>query len=163
MGFYFALWGIGVYNKNMKIINRKAFYDYHILEKFEAGIVLTGPEVKSLKEGKASLDDAFVQIKDNQALLINGRIHPYKFADNRDYDPTRTRKLLLHKKEITSLLSKTKQSNLTIVPTAWYTIGQGVIKIELALARGKKKYDKREAIKRKDLQRETEQILRGKI
>lgn len=147
----------------MKIVNRKAYYDYQILEKFEAGIVLTGAEVKSLKEGKASLDDAFVQIRDNQAFLVNARIHPYKFADNKDYEPTRTRKLLLHKKETISLLSKTQQSNLTIVPTSWYTIGHGIIKIELALARGKKKYDKREAIKKKDQQRETEQILRGKL
>jgi len=148
----------------MKIVNRKAYYDYNILDKFEAGIILTGAEVKSLKDGKGSLDDAFVQIRDQQAFLINARIHPYAFADNKDYEPTRSRKLLLHKKEIISLLSKTKQSSLTIVPTAWYTIGRrGIIKIELALARGKKKYDKREAIKKKDIDRETEQILRGKI
>lgn len=145
----------------MKITNRKAYYDYEILEKFEAGIVLTGGEVKSLKEEKGSLQDSFVQIRDGEAFLVNAHINPYKFADNRNYDPKRTRKLLLHHKEIISLLSKIKQSNLTIVPVSWYTTGH-TIKTELAIARGKKQYNKREAIKRRDIERETEQILRGK-
>lgn len=147
----------------MKIVNRKAYYDYHILEKFEAGIVLTGGEVKSLRAEKASLNDSFVHIKDGEAYLVNAHINPYQPADNRNYDPKRTRKLLLHKKEITSLLSKINQSNLTIVPVLCYTAKRGTVKVELALARGKKQYDKREAIKRKDIDRETEQILRGKI
>jgi len=147
----------------MKVINRKAFFDYHILEKFEAGIILTGGEVKSLRSEKASLNDSFVHIKDGEAFLVNAHINPYQPADNRNYDPKRTRKLLLHKKEIITILSKINQSNLTIVPVSCYTVKHGTVKVELALARGKKQYDKREAIKRKDINRETEQILRGKF
>jgi len=146
----------------MKIVNRQAYYNYEIREKFEVGIVLSGGEVKSLKEEKGSLQDSFVQIREGEAYLVNAHINPYKFAANNDYEPKRTRKLLLHKKEITFLLSKTKQGNLTIVPISWYTSRRGTIKMELALARGKKQYDKREALKNKDLDRETEQILRGK-
>lgn len=147
----------------MKIVNRKAYYDYHILEKFEAGISLSGAEVKSLKKERASLADSFVHIKEGEAYLVNSQIYPYQPADNRNYDPKRTRKLLLHKKEIIALLSKTKQSNLTIVPVSWYIAKHGRIKMELALAKGKKEYDKREAIKKRDIDRETQQILRGKI
>lgn len=144
----------------MKILNRRARHDYQLLEKIEAGISLAGPEVKSVREGKISLDEAFVRIKDGQAYLLNAHIHPYRFADIKDLDPRRTRKLLLHKKEILALEQKIKQKKLTIVPTACYTKGRR-LKLEIALARGKKKYEKREAIKRRDVEREIERELTG--
>lgn len=136
-----------------KIINRRARFDYQLLEKFEAGIVLTGPEVKSVKAGQMSLSESFVRIRDGEAWLHHAHINPYSFADNRDYDPRRARKLLLHKNELLKLEQQTKQRGLTIVPVACYTKHQQ-IKLEIALAKGKKKYEKREAIKKRDLERE---------
>lgn len=144
----------------MKIINRRAYYDYHLLEKFETGIELTGPEVKSVKKGRMSLKTSFVQIKDDQAYLVNAHIPPYEFARQRNYEPTRTRRLLLHKKEIISLMTKMRQKRLTLVPLSCYTKGPW-IKMEIALAKGKKKYEKKEAKKRRDIEREVERELRG--
>jgi SsrA-binding protein len=143
----------------MKIINRRAKYDYQLLEKIEAGIALTGPEVKSVKAGKMSLNESFARIHEGEVWLHNAHIHPYPFADNRDYNPTRMRKLLLHKKEIISLEQKMKQKKLTLVPVACYTKGRN-IKVEIALARGKRKYEKREVKKRKDIEREIERELK---
>ena len=143
-----------------KIINRRASFDYEILEKFEAGISLTGPEVKSVRNGHIKLEEAFVQIRDGEAWLFNSHIHPYAFADNRTYDPVRNRKLLLHQNELLKLSQQTHEKNLTIVPLSCYTTSNR-IKLEIALAKGKKKYDKREAIKKKDLQREIEGQIKG--
>lgn len=145
----------------MKIVNRKAYYDYEIGEKIEAGIDLTGPEVKSVRGGHLSLSDSFVKIIDGQAMLLNCHINPYRFADNSNYDPKRTRKLLLHKKEILVLSSRIAQGNLTLVPTAIYT-KHHLIKLEIALAKGKKKWDKRKALREKALKREEEEMARGK-
>lgn len=144
-----------------KIINRRARYDYHLLEKFEAGVALTGAEVKSVKAGKMSLSESFAKIIDGEAWLLNAYINPYPFADNRDYDPQRSRKLLLHKNELLKLTQQTKEKKLTIVPVSCYTKGRQ-IKLEIALARGKKKHDKREAKKRKAIEREIEQALKDK-
>lgn len=144
-----------------KIVNRRAHFDYELLEKFEAGISLTGPEVKSVRNGHMKLEEAFVQIRDGEAWLYNSHIHPYAFADNRDYDSRRTRKLLLHQNELLKLGQQTHEKNLTIVPLSCYT-KRNRIKLEIALAKGKKKYDKREAIKKKDLEREI-QILNTNI
>jgi len=144
-----------------KIINRRARYDYHLLEKFEAGIALTGAEVKSVKAGKMSLRESFARIIGGEAWLLNAYINPYPFADNRDYDPQRSRKLLLHKNELLKLTQQTKEKKLTIVPVSCYTKGRK-IKLEIALARSKKKYDKREAKKRKAIEREIEQALKDK-
>lgn len=119
---------------------------------------MTGPEVKSVKQGKMSLEEAFVRIKEGEAFLYNAHIHPYAFANNRSYDSRRTRKLLLHKKELISLGSKIKQKNLTLVPVSCYT-QRGRVKLKIALAKGKKKYEKREAKKRKDIEREIEREL----
>lgn len=153
---------LGYWNFNkLKVINRRAYYDYEILDKFEAGIVLTGPEVKSVKEGKIKLEGSFVRIINGEAFLINAHIHPYQFADNRNYQPTRTRKLLLHKKEIQSLSTKTAPSGLTLVPLSCYTKGH-LIKLEVGIGKGKKKWDKREAIKKRDLKREEEIEARNK-
>ncbi len=144
----------------MRIVNRTARYEYDILEKFEVGIDLLGPEVKSVREGKASLNEAFVHIRDNQAYLTNAHIHPYQNSVE-TIAPTRSRKLLLHKKELISLATKAATSSLTIIPLALYNKGN-LFKVEIALAKGKKKWDKRDAIKRKDLDREIDITLRGK-
>lgn len=146
----------------MKIINKKAFFAYQILEKFEAGINLTGQEVKSVKGGHLSLDGSFVKIVGSEAYLVNAQIHPYLNARVENYDPNRTRKLLLHKKEIISLKSKIEQSNLTLVPLECYTTSHGLLKLTVGLAKGKKQYEKREAIKKKDLDRQVEEELKGK-
>lgn len=142
----------------MIIRNRRVRYDYQLFEKIEVGIALTGPEVKSIKQGKMSLDEAFVRLKEGEAFLHNAHIHPYQFADNRNYDSKRTRKLLLHRKELISLASKIKQKNLTLVPVSCY-IKHGRIKLKIALAKGKKKYEKKETKKRKDIEREIEREL----
>ena len=143
----------------MKIVNRRVRFDYQLFDKIEVGVVLTGAEVKSLFAGKASLDEAYVKIIGNEAFLLNAHVHPYEYADASHIDPKRTRKLLLHKKELLILVNKMKQKNLVLVPVLWYNKGRQ-IKLEIALARGKKKWEKKEAIKRADLTRETEEELK---
>jgi SsrA-binding protein len=137
---------------DMRITNKKARFNYEIGERVEAGIKLTGAEVKSVKLGQADMSNAYVKIQ-NGLNLINLNIFPYKYADNTNYNPTRTRGLLLKEDEITSLKSKMKQARMLLVPTAMYT-RRGRVKIELGLARGKKKYEKRETIKKRDMERE---------
>lgn len=142
----------------MKAINKKAKFDYQISERFEAGVVLTGPEAKSAKLGQLDLSHGYVKFKptkfgSTEAWLVGAHIYPYQHADNTNYDPIRTRKLLLNQKEILVLQSQMKQSRLLLIPTAIYT-KSGLVKVELGLARGKKKYEKREAIKKRDLDRE---------
>ena len=139
----------------MKIINKRAFFDYEILERFEAGINLIGAEVKAVRAGLADLTGSFVKLIGSEAYLVNAKIFPYKYARPGEYDERRTRKLLLHKKEIISLKSKADGSNLTIVPLSMYTT-KTFIKVELAFGRGKKKFQKKEDKKRKDIQRDTE-------
>lgn len=146
----------------MKISNRRAFYDYQILEKFEAGINLNGAEVKAIRLGHADLTGSFVRIIGSEAYLVNAKIFPYQCARPEGYDERRTRKLLLHKEEIIALKSKIDGSNLTIVPISLYTTHH-LIKAELALAKGKKAYQKKEAIKRRDLDREIRQELAEKV
>lgn len=146
----------------MRIDNKKAFHDYEILERLEAGVSLTGAEVKSLKGGHASLEGAFVRLIGSEAYLVNAQIFPYTYAHPEGYDPKRTRKLLFHKKEIISLKGKVEGSNLTLVPLSWYTKGP-LVKLEVGLARGKKQYEKREAKKRADQKRELEIEFRGKV
>lgn len=146
----------------MRIINKKAFFDYSISDRFEAGIHLTGSEVKSLKGGHASLEGAFVRLIGSEAYLVNAQIFPYVFARPEGYDPKRTRKLLLHKKEIISLKNKIEGANLTLAPLALYTRGP-LVKLEIGLARGKKQYEKREAKRQMDQKRELEVEFRGKI
>lgn len=145
----------------MKITNKRAFYDYEILERFEAGINLSGSEVKAVRLGHADLSGSFVKIIGTEAYLVNAKIYPYKYARPEGYDEKRTRKLLLHKKEIISLKGKIEGSSLTIVPVSLYTTHH-LIKAELALGKGKKKHEKKEALKKKDLDRELEEELRGK-
>lgn len=143
-------------------LNKRARYDYQILEKWQAGLVLKGFEVKAIKTGHISLQGAYVTIKDNQAHLINAHIPPYQPANTPDnYDTRRSRKLLLTKKEIKTLIGKTKQKGLTLVPLRVYT-KRGRVKIEIGLGKGKKKRDKREDIKKKEAKREIERAMRSK-
>jgi SsrA-binding protein len=143
----------------MKIINRKASFDYQLLDHFEAGINLLGAEVKAVREGHVDLAGSFVRIMGSEAYLFNAKIFPYEYARPETYDATRTRKLLLHKKEIISLKSKMEGSRLTVVPVSMYTT-HSVIKIELALAKSKKQFDKKEAIKKQDINRHIEEELK---
>jgi SsrA-binding protein len=144
----------------MKIINKKARFNYDLTDRFEAGIVLTGPEVKSARNGHVSLGESFVRLTGDELYLINATISPYKFAASEDYETKRSRKLLLHKKEIAELKRKMEGTNLTIVPTAMYTKNRR-IKFEIALAKGKKQYEKKETKKRADLTREQERALKN--
>jgi SsrA-binding protein len=146
----------------MKITNQKAFYDYEILDRFEAGINLMGAEVKAVRLGKVDLAGSFVKVRGAEAYLINAKIYPYEFARPEGYDVKRTRKLLLHKKEIISLKSKTEATSLTIVPISVYTTKK-YIKAELALGKPKKKFNKKESIKRKDIDRDVERIMKERV
>jgi SsrA-binding protein len=133
--------------------NRKAVHDYIIDETFEAGLILNGPEVKSLRDGKANLTDSYARIKKGEAYLYNMHITPYPFAHHMKLDPDRTRKLLLHKMEIKRLTAKTEERGFTMVPLKVY-FSKGWVKVEVALVKGKRKVDKRQAIKERDMKRE---------
>ncbi|NWF78062.1 MAG: SsrA-binding protein SmpB [Chloroflexi bacterium] len=142
-------------------VNRKAYHDYHIQESFEAGIVLKGSEIKSIREGKVNLSDAYAKPENGELWLYNSHIASYDAASYNTHEPTRPRKLLLHRKEIDILAGKVVQKGLTLVPLKLY-IKHGVAKVELGVARGKKAYDKREAIARRDAEREVERALKRK-
>jgi SsrA-binding protein len=144
----------------MKIINKKARFNYEILDRLETGIVLTGAEVKSVKLGHVSLSEAYVRIIGGQLFLLNAHISPYKFASQTDYEPQHSRKLLASKKQILNLTQKIETKNLTLVPTAMYTKGS-LIKLEIALARGKKEFEKREIKKKRDTQRRIQKTLKN--
>ncbi len=136
--------------------NKKAFFDFLLFDKFEAGIELTGTEIKSVRKNAVNLKDSFVKITPElQAYLVNCHISPYEFGNIFNHDPKRERRLLLHKKEILKILNKVKQEKFTIVPTRMYFQNR-YAKLEIALAKGKKLYDKRESLKTKDLKREIE-------
>ncbi|MDX9872634.1 MAG: SsrA-binding protein SmpB [Clostridia bacterium] len=149
--------------KPMKVVteNRKARHDYFIEETYEAGIALTGTEVKSLRGGRANLKDSYAQVENGEMFLFNMHISPYEQGNRYNVDPTRARKLLLHKSEINRLFGKVKQQGLTLVPLKVY-FTRGRAKVELALAKGKKQYDKRDALAAKDAQREVERSMRAK-
>ena len=140
--------------------NRKAFHDYAIEEKLEAGIVLRGTEVKSLREGKVNLRDSYASVDHEEVILHNCHITPYSHGNIMNHDPLRPRKLLLHRKEISKLLGKTQQKWLTIVPLRIYFSPRGKAKIEIALAKGKKQYDRREMIKTREAGREVQRAMK---
>jgi SsrA-binding protein len=141
--------------------NRRARFDYEITETFEAGIVLVGSEVKSLRNGRADLKDAYAAVKDGEMWLYGMRISPYEFAPEGGHDPDRDRKLLLHREEIAKIGSKLAERGLTLVPTRLY-FKDGKAKLELGLGKGKSKYDKRETLKRKQADREMDRAMRHK-
>jgi SsrA-binding protein len=140
--------------------NRKALHEYHIIDSYEAGIVLVGPEVKSVRAGKVSLAESFARIEGNEAYVYGMHISPYDPASRFNVDPTRTRKLLLNRREIRRLIGETQQAGLTLVPLELY-LKDGFVKLALALARGKKQHDKREDQKRRDADREIQRAVRG--
>ncbi len=141
--------------------NRQASFKYNLIERFECGIMLTGTEVKSLRDGNAQLKDSYATIKDGEVWLIGAYIAPYPAASRENHDPERTRKLLLHRGEIERLTSRLNERGFTLVPTRIYFSGErSRAKVELALARGKDLYDKRETIKKRDMARDVQRELR---
>ncbi|KKS95649.1 MAG: ssrA RNA (tmRNA)-binding protein, SsrA-binding protein [Candidatus Gottesmanbacteria bacterium GW2011_GWA2_43_14] len=145
----------------MKIINKKAFHDFEILETYETGLVLNGAEVKSVRSGRMSLEGAFVRIIGSEIYLVNAQIFPYAYARPENYDPKRSRKLLMHKREITSLKSKLSADRLTLLPLECYN-SQSFLKLKIGLARGRKQYEKREKLKKKAVVRDIERALKSK-
>lgn len=142
--------------------NRKAFHDYFIEEKFEAGILLQGTEVKSLRDGRVNLQDSYAGVKDGEIFLHHCHISPYSHGNIMNHDPIRVRKLLLHRKEINKLIGKTQQKGLTLIPLRIYFNKRGLAKIELGLAKGKKQYDRRESIKAREAGREVERAIKSR-
>lgn len=147
----------------MKIVsnNKKAYHDYFILDSYEAGIELKGTEIKSIRSGSANLKDSFVRIKNQEAFLENMHVAPYEMGNRFNHDPMRTRKLLLHKKEIRKIENKLKEGGLTMVPLKLYFNSSSKVKVEIAIARGKKLYDKRQDLKAKDAKRDIEKALKN--
>ena len=141
--------------------NKQASYRYNLLEKWEAGLVLQGSEVKSLRDGKAQLKDGYASIRDGEVWLYNVHIAQYPPATTENHEPERPRKLLMHKREIERLIGKTREKGLTLVPTRMY-FKDGRVKVELALGRGKEKADKRRAIADRDAQRQMERALKAR-
>jgi SsrA-binding protein len=141
--------------------NRKASYDYHFLETFEAGLVLLGTEVKAIREGGVNLRDSYCRLEGAQAYLLGAHISQYSHGGSASHDPTRPRKLLLKREELNKLLGKTTERGLTIVPVRMY-FKNGRIKVAVALAKGKKSYDKRETIKRREADRETRAAIKSR-
>lgn len=138
--------------------NRKAFHDFHILERMEAGLVLTGTEIKSARSGKVQLRDSYAEVRDGEAWLINAHISPYTHGNVWNHEPTAKRKLLLHKREIAKLLGNTREKGLSLIPLKMYLKGDR-LKVELALAKGKKEHDKREALQAKEQEREAKKAM----
>lgn len=153
--------GVKEMAEGIKVVaqNKKARHDYHIEETYEAGLVLTGTEIKSVRAGKVNLRDSYARIKDGEVFLLNMHISPYEQGNRFNHDPLRTRKLLLHKREINKLIGLTKEKGYTLVPLKIY-LKNGLAKVDLAVAKGKKLYDKRESMKKRDAQREIERAFR---
>jgi SsrA-binding protein len=141
--------------------NRRARHEYHLSDRVEAGLVLTGTEVKSLREGRASLQQAYAEVRDGEAWLVGAHISVYEQANRENHDPDRDRKLLLHRKELDSLAGKVRERGFTLVPTKLY-FRDGRAKVELALARGKELRDKRRDIARREAQRDVERALKSR-
>ena len=139
--------------------NRKAFHDYHLLETFEAGLVLLGTEVKAVREGRVNLRDSFARVEGGEVYLYNVHISPYSHRGYADHEPLRRRKLLLHRHEILKLIGQTVEKGMTLVPVRMY-FKNGRVKVAVSLAKGKKEYDKRETIKRRETDRETRAAIK---
>jgi SsrA-binding protein len=142
--------------------NRKALHDFNIEETYEAGIALTGPEVKSIRQGRANLKESYARIRDGEVFLIGAHVSPYANATHREQLPTRDRKLLLHKKEIARLVGKSQEEGKTLIPLRFYA-KNGNIKLEIAVASRKKQYDKRREIARKTAEREMERAMKERL
>ena len=147
---------------NTVAINRKARFDYTIEEEMEAGIVLTGTEVKSLREGRASINEAYAAARHEEIWLINAHIEEYGHGNRGNHEPRRMRKLLLHKKQVNKLLGRLKSKGVTLIPLSLYFNRRGFAKVKLGLAVGKKQYEKRDTIKKRDWERDKARIMREK-
>lgn len=143
-----------------KAVNKKAYRNFELVEKFEAGLELRGSEVKSLRAGQGDLDGSYARIRDGECWLVGAKIAPYQQAGQASHEPSRNRKLLLHKLEIRRITTKLEQRGFTLVPLRIYFNKRGLAKIELALARGKRKYDKRQAITERDQRRDVDRDMR---
>jgi SsrA-binding protein len=141
--------------------NRKAFHDYHIEETYEAGIALTGTEVKSIRSGRVNLKDSYARVENGELFVYNMHISPYEQGNRFNHDPLRVRKLLMHRREISKLIGLTREKGYTLIPIKLY-VSKGFIKMGLALARGKKQYDKRDTIAAKEAKREVERAFKEK-
>jgi len=141
--------------------NRKAYHDFHLLESFEAGIVLLGTEVKAIREGRVNLRDSFARLENGEVFLYNVNISPYSHRGYSSHEPLRRRKLLLHREEIRKLTGKTVEKGMTLVPVRMY-LKDGRVKVAVSLAKGKKEYDKRETIKRREADRETRAAIKSR-
>ena len=141
--------------------NRKAFHDFHLMETFEAGLVLLGTEVKAIREGRVNLRDSFARVEDGEVFLYNVNISPYSHRGYADHAPLRRRKLLLHRSEIKKLIGKTVEKGMTLVPVRLY-FKNGRVKVAVSLAKRKKDYDKRETIKRREVDRETRAAMKSR-
>jgi SsrA-binding protein len=141
--------------------NRKAFHDFHILDTYEAGIVLLGTEVKSIREGRVNLRDSFARVEKGEIWLCNVNISPYSHRGYADHEPLRQRKLLMHRDEIRKLIGRTVEKGMTLVPVRMY-FKSGRVKVAIGLAKGKKEYDKRETIKRREIDRETRAAVKSR-
>lgn len=148
------------HNYSPRIANKKARFEYEILETFEAGIELQGTEVKSLRLGQASLTEAFAQFRNSELFLIGSHINTYEQGNRANHDPIRQRKLLLHRRELNKLQAAIRQKGLTIVPLALYFNARGIAKVQIGLAKGKARFDKRESIKKRDSQRDVDRQMR---
>jgi SsrA-binding protein len=140
--------------------NRRARHDYHLLDRYEAGLALTGTEVKSLRDGKAQIKDGYATVRDGEVWLHNVHIPPYAPASRANHEPERSRKLLMHRREIERLIGKTREKGLTLVPTRLY-FRNGRVKVEIALAKGKDVGDKRQSIKEREMKREMDRAIRA--
>jgi SsrA-binding protein len=141
--------------------NRKAFHDFHLLDTFEAGLVLLGTEVKAIREGRVNLRDSFARVEDGEVFIYNVHISPYSHRGYADHEPLRRRKLLLHRSEIRKLIGKTVEKGMTLVPTRLY-FKDGRVKVAVSIAKGKKDYDKRETIKKRETDRETRAAVKSR-
>jgi len=146
---------------NMEIKNKKALFDYEVLEKYIAGIILTGTEIKSIRLGKASLVDTFCIISNNEVIMKNSYIAKFNIAGVYNHEEKRNRKLLLHKQEIRHLKKKLEIQGITLIPIKMFINDNGLCKVEIALAKGKKEYDKRESIKEKENKRELDRVIKN--
>lgn len=145
---------------NVVARNKKAYHDFAIEETIEAGIVLNGTEIKSIRNGKVQLREAFIQIRNNEAWIVNMHVSPYEQGNRFNHDPTRSRKLLLHRKQISQLVGKTKQQGFAIVPIMMY-LKDGFAKVLIGIGKGKKDYDKRETLKRKEAKRDMDRAIKA--
>lgn len=148
-------------SSSLNIVNKRASFEYFIVNKYSAGIVLTGSEIKSVREGKVSLTDSYCFFQDGELWVKSMHIAEYKNASFNNHDPRRTRKLLMKKQELRKLQARVREKSMTIVPVAMYLSDKGFAKLDVALVKGKKKHDKRDTIKKKDVQRDLDRSMKG--